>query len=448
MKSGLVRGASADEPRCGRLVLGRSVLVMALHLTTTPRRRRVAAPVALGLAATLIVLAGCDNLSFRRLDYDNTEAVRITTIRVSGGSGDVVVRGTGPASEVRIKRVVRYQGGRTGQRPYEIKGSELVLDTDCGSRCSISYEVTVPEGVAVQGETSSGDVELSRVGTGGATGELGRRADLRCVGRGRGGGPLRQHRGERGRRRRYGCAPRPATSPHAGWAALSTPRPARAMSHVELDKPASARVHASSGDVTLVVPAGQLPGPVQRRLRRRDRHRHRQPGGVRWCSTVRPTAATSRSASVDLDAGLPAVRCAGTTARPTGRSAGPSAPAGRGRPDRRRRHRPTVASAGRAGPPGISSGRRRAATSSTQPTSQGHQPDQREDQQHPDRQAHRVLVGPAHHVDQRSERHHERHVPEVDGERPPVEHGHHPVDQSAPAQPGDPGRRPTEQRPG
>ena len=27
---------------------------------------------------------------------------------------------------------------------YEIKGGELVLDTDCGSRCSVSYEVTGP----------------------------------------------------------------------------------------------------------------------------------------------------------------------------------------------------------------------------------------------------------------------------------------------------------------
>ncbi|MEK8109682.1 hypothetical protein NKG94_44915 [Micromonospora sp. M12] len=86
----------------------------------------------------------------RRLDYDNTEAVRVTTIRVQGGSGDVVVRGTGPASEVRIKRVVRYQGGEPDSARYEIKGTELVLDTDCGSRCSISYEVAVPEGVAVQ----------------------------------------------------------------------------------------------------------------------------------------------------------------------------------------------------------------------------------------------------------------------------------------------------------
>ena len=37
--------------------------------------------VAAGAAAALILLAGCDTLSFRRLDFDNTEA----------GSGDVTV---------------------------------------------------------------------------------------------------------------------------------------------------------------------------------------------------------------------------------------------------------------------------------------------------------------------------------------------------------------------
>lgn len=118
---------------------------MALHPTTDASRRRAAAPVALGLATTLILLAGCDNLALRRLDFDDTEAVQITSIKVLPGAGDVIVRGSGAAGEARIKRVVRYHGGEPNVR-YEIKGSELVLNTDCGDRCSISYEVAVPEG--------------------------------------------------------------------------------------------------------------------------------------------------------------------------------------------------------------------------------------------------------------------------------------------------------------
>lgn len=228
---------------------------MALQLITATRRRRVATPVALGLATTLIVLSGCDNLSFRRLDYDNTEAVRITTVRLSGGSGDVVVRGTGPASEVRIKRVVRYQGGEPSNTRYEIKGSELVLNTNCGSRCSISYEVTVPEGVGVQGETSSGNVELTRVGTvdlqvssgdvrvSGASGAVGVEAQSGNieVNEAAAAVRLRASSGDISARRLGGTVDAEASSGNV---------------NVELDQPASARVHASSGDVTLLVPAG------------------------------------------------------------------------------------------------------------------------------------------------------------------------------------------------
>lgn len=122
------------------------------------------APVAAGVAA-LILLSGCATLSVRRLDFDTTESATISRITLlPGGSGNVTVHGVGPAGQVRVKRVLRYQGDQPNVR-YEIRGEELVLDTDCGRRCSVSYDVTVPEGVAVRGENGSGDVDLRRVGT-------------------------------------------------------------------------------------------------------------------------------------------------------------------------------------------------------------------------------------------------------------------------------------------
>ncbi|WP_247662575.1 DUF4097 family beta strand repeat-containing protein [Micromonospora sp. U21] len=228
---------------------------MAPHEIRTGFRRRASAPVALGMATTLILLAGCDNLSFRRLDYDDTEAVKVTTIRVQGGSGDVVVRGTGPASEVRIKRVVRYQGGEPDNARYEIEGSELVLDTDCGSRCSVSYEVTVPDGVGVQGEVGSGNIELSRVGT----------VELRL---GSGDVRIASASGALGVETRSGNIEVSEASAAVRLRASSGDITARRLSGtvdaeassgnvtIELDKAASARAHASSGDVTLLVPAG------------------------------------------------------------------------------------------------------------------------------------------------------------------------------------------------
>ncbi|MEV4625230.1 DUF4097 family beta strand repeat-containing protein [Micromonospora sp. NPDC049523] len=115
-------------------------------------------------ALTLGILAGCDGFSVgqRRLDFDQTEAVKITKIALEPGSGDVVVS-TAAVSDVRIKRVVRYWGSEPGST-YVIEGTELRIDTDCGSRCGVSYEIVAPTGVSVSGENGSGDIELSDVG--------------------------------------------------------------------------------------------------------------------------------------------------------------------------------------------------------------------------------------------------------------------------------------------
>ncbi|MFI7216819.1 DUF4097 family beta strand repeat-containing protein [Micromonospora maritima] len=212
--------------------------------------------VAATAATTLIVLAGCDTLSFRRLDYDQTERTKVARITVDdGGSGDVVVRANGPADQVRIKRVVRYQGGEPNSR-YEIKGDELVLPTDCGQRCSISWEVTAPPGVAVRGGTGSGNVDLSEVGAveftlssgdltiNGATGEV-RAAttsgNIRLVDATH---PvrLRARSGDIEARRLTSAIDAEATSGNLV---------------VELDQPAPARLHATSGDVDLAVPDGR-----------------------------------------------------------------------------------------------------------------------------------------------------------------------------------------------
>ncbi|MCI4062150.1 DUF4097 domain-containing protein [Micromonospora sp. R77] len=221
---------------------------MALHRTTSPRW--VAAS-----AATLILLSGCDTLSSRRLDFDNTEAVRITRVTVRPGAGDVVVRAAGTAAQVRIKRTVRYQGDEPTAR-YEIKGDELVLDTDCGPRCSISYEVTAPQGVAVRGETGSGDVELSGVGpvemklSSGNITVVGATGDVRAE----------TNSGNIEVSDVTGTASLRAASGDVSARGLAGPVDAAAGSgnvEVELARPGSARAHAGSGNVDLIVPAGR-----------------------------------------------------------------------------------------------------------------------------------------------------------------------------------------------
>ncbi|NBE84615.1 DUF4097 family beta strand repeat-containing protein [Micromonospora rubida] len=241
---------------------------MAPHPTAAParaaapRRAAVAArrPVArtalaVGGAAALILVAGCDTLSMRQLDFDTTETVAVTRVVVRPGAGDVTVRGTGPTGQVRVKRVLRYHGAQPDTR-YEVHGDELVLDSDCGHRCSVSYDVTVPPGTAVRGEGGSGDIDLSQVSA----------VELR-LGSGNihvGGatGPVRAETGSGDVE--VDDVPGPATL-RAGSGSI-TGRGLRGQVDaetgsgdvdLELSAPASARAHADSGNVDLIVPAGR-----------------------------------------------------------------------------------------------------------------------------------------------------------------------------------------------
>ncbi|WP_239095780.1 DUF4097 family beta strand repeat-containing protein [Micromonospora lutea] len=209
---------------------------------------------AIAATAALIVLVGCDNLSYRQLDFDTTESARITAIQVLPGSGDVVVRADGGVDGVRVKRVLRYQNNQPDVT-YEIKGTELVLDTSCGARCSLSYEVTVSEGVSVRGETGSGDVDLSRVGQVDlkvGSGDVRIAAATDTVRVETGSGDIRVYDVT-------GPVVVRASSGDVTGSRLGGEVDAETKSgsiSLELDKPTSARAHASSGDVNVTVPQG------------------------------------------------------------------------------------------------------------------------------------------------------------------------------------------------
>ncbi|MFI6762602.1 DUF4097 family beta strand repeat-containing protein [Micromonospora sp. NPDC050417] len=125
--------------------------------------RTVSALTAGALALGLLAACNDSSLGERRLDFDQTEAVKINKITVAPGAGDVVVS-TGAVDTVRIKRVIRYRGAQPSDDTFRIDGTELRIDTECGSSCSVSYDILAPTGVAVGGENGSGDVSLSDVG--------------------------------------------------------------------------------------------------------------------------------------------------------------------------------------------------------------------------------------------------------------------------------------------
>lgn len=123
----------------------------------TPASRLTAA----GL--TVAALTGCMASVPNRLDFSDTEKAKITEIVIGSGYGDVTVRASAVA-ETTVKRTVRYAGAEPA-RSYRVDGAVLHLDTDCGHDCSVSYNVEAPTGVAVRGELTSGDVDLTGVAT-------------------------------------------------------------------------------------------------------------------------------------------------------------------------------------------------------------------------------------------------------------------------------------------
>ncbi|MFD0822752.1 DUF4097 family beta strand repeat-containing protein [Micromonospora zhanjiangensis] len=131
--------------------------------------------VAVASALVLVALGGCSQISEKRLEYTRTENVKITKITVRPGSGDVVIR-TADAQTVQIKRLVRYRGAEPDGTNYRIDGTDLVVDTDCGRQCGVSYDIVAPRGVSVSGENGSGEINVAevdgvdvKVGSGGIT---------------------------------------------------------------------------------------------------------------------------------------------------------------------------------------------------------------------------------------------------------------------------------------
>jgi hypothetical protein len=205
---------------------------------------------------TLAALTGCTDLANSRLDFDTTEKVAVTEIRISGGAGDVTIRGGGTAGQVTIARVVRYRGDEPG-RTYRLNGTALNIETDCGNMCRVSYEIEAPEGVVVRGENGSGDVRLTDVaevdvkaGSGGITvndssGDV--TVDT-------GSGDIRVRSVAGALNASAGSGSIEATDISGGTARVKT---GSGDVTLALDRPADVRGEVGSGDLTVTVPAGR-----------------------------------------------------------------------------------------------------------------------------------------------------------------------------------------------
>ena len=236
--------------------------------------RRTGSLIVVGAVAAAV--AGCAGGVPNRLDFSDTEKVKVTEIVVTGGSGDVVVR-TAAIAETRIKRVVRYRNGEPGQT-YRLDGTVLHVDTDCGDHCNVSYDIEAPTGVAVTGTLGSGDVALTNVA---ATDLLVNSGDVRVTGA-TGAVKLETHSGDIDVRDVHGVTQLTAnsgniTGTNLGGAALAADVTSGDIDlQVEQARPGDREV-----DQRGRVAAGsrrQLPGQGLGELGRQGRHRAERPG--------------------------------------------------------------------------------------------------------------------------------------------------------------------------
>jgi hypothetical protein len=230
------------------------------------RPRRISRTVPFVLLAGLVLLAagGCD-IAYGKFSEDKTETVSITEIQLNGGSGDLTVT-PGGKDKLEIHRTVSYWSKHRPSVPaYRIDGSVLRLNSKCGNRCSVSYQIHAPEGVKVDGESGSGDIRLTGVST--VDVSLGSgdidvtRATVPASGAGApakvsvrtGSGDLKLDGIEADLTAHTASGDIKASGIRAASTDLTT---SSGDITVELGSAGTVLAHAGSGDVTLAVPAG------------------------------------------------------------------------------------------------------------------------------------------------------------------------------------------------
>src|SRR5687768_1149620 len=102
----------------------------------------------LGVVAILLggtaALSGC-GVAWNYLEDGLIRDDRVTEVRITGGSGDLVVVRDDAVKGVDIRRKARYREVAP-RDTMRVEGGVAQLASDCGSNCSASYEVRVPYG--------------------------------------------------------------------------------------------------------------------------------------------------------------------------------------------------------------------------------------------------------------------------------------------------------------
>jgi hypothetical protein len=132
--------------------------------TSLPTERRPRHPRRIALAAAgALVLVGAGTavaVTGPRTEQTVTLPHVITALNVTAGAGDITVRAGGKPGQVEVTRKTRATS-LPALEADSWQGDTLSLD--CGIDCNVTYEIRVPDDVAVTARTESGDVDLNGV---------------------------------------------------------------------------------------------------------------------------------------------------------------------------------------------------------------------------------------------------------------------------------------------
>jgi hypothetical protein len=84
----------------------------------------------------------------------------VRSVRIDQNSGSVHI-GVGDVQGATVKQTFHYSFDKPGDA-YQLSGDQLVLG-GCGSDCRVDYDIVVPTGTTVSGESASGDISLDGV---------------------------------------------------------------------------------------------------------------------------------------------------------------------------------------------------------------------------------------------------------------------------------------------
>ncbi|MFI0740175.1 DUF4097 family beta strand repeat-containing protein [Streptomyces sp. NPDC021100] len=126
-------------------------------------RLRPIAAALLTAAAAVGALSACDLGPMKKSEDDATVSRKVSAVRIDGDSGAITLHGKPGTTGAELHRTVHYRDDRPDGPTHRVENGVLVLG-GCGEDCSVDYEVTVPAGIPVSGGTSSGSIDLERVG--------------------------------------------------------------------------------------------------------------------------------------------------------------------------------------------------------------------------------------------------------------------------------------------